>query len=319
MIKNILEKGKSEKGITGQDLVIAIFVLAMFLTFLLTVYGNIKSLSYEIRMNARAADAASKIAEKLKTLDYDDDLFYESHENISKEELEDNYGVTGLNPDVYQVNIKINKLKYDNYNTDFDLTKEIIVQVKYDIKGDFDDADASEITLVKDRELVRLEDDITINEYYNPVVITSRTGLELSNTIDNISSNVDSDFKVVEKTDENWANYSYFDNFLCYVTTESYSEVNSDNVYAWVPRYAITSDNKLAFLYKDTNYPIVPVYAETPDGEKTISGYTVDRSKTFDTNYFADGKIGNWERITTSNVYSILEDYLKENKVYTGI
>ena len=61
MIKDIIKK---ENGITGQDLIIAIFILTMFLTFLLTVYSNIKSLSYEIRMNAHAQEAASKRSEE---------------------------------------------------------------------------------------------------------------------------------------------------------------------------------------------------------------------------------------------------------------
>ena len=56
MISNMIKKLKSENGVTGQDLVIALFILAMSLTFLLTVYSNIRSLSYEMRMNARAAD-----------------------------------------------------------------------------------------------------------------------------------------------------------------------------------------------------------------------------------------------------------------------
>ena len=56
MLKKLFKRVRNERGITGQDLVIAIFILAMSLTFLLTVYGNIRSLSYEMRMNARAAD-----------------------------------------------------------------------------------------------------------------------------------------------------------------------------------------------------------------------------------------------------------------------
>ena len=312
MVKKFLERVKSEKGVTGQDLVIALFILAMFLTFLLTVYGNIRTLSYEMRMNARAADAASKIAEQLKTLEYDDDLFYEDQENISEKELRENYGISDLNPEIYQVNIKINRTKYDAYNADFDLTKEIIIQVKYDLKGNFDDADASEIKLVKNREIISIEDEIQVNDYFNPVVITVE-GNELVNTLECVNNSNDS-FKVVEKSNENWANYSYFDKFLCYVTTMDSNEVEEDNVQAWVPRFAITSDDKLVFLYKDTNYPVVPVYGENSDGTKFVTGYTVDRSKTFNTIYFSDGELGSWEYIN-----DILVDYLSENELYTGI
>ena len=167
MIKDIIKK---ENGITGQDLIIAIFILTMFLTFLLTVYSNIKSLSYEIRMNAHAQEAASKIAEKLNLLEYDDEFFTSNHENIKIEELRDEYGVTGLNPEIYQVNIRTKNVKLEQEELDYDFTKEVQIQVKYNIKGKFEKADASEIKLIKNREFVRIEDEIENLKEYTPIV-----------------------------------------------------------------------------------------------------------------------------------------------------
>lgn len=317
MINKFCKNIKSEKGITGQDLVIAIFILAMSLTFLLTVYGNIRSLSYEMKMNARAADAASKIAEQLKTLEYDDEFIYKTG-TYSNLEVAENFGITDLNSELYRVNININKLKYDDYNTDFDLVKEIVIQVKYDLKGNFENSDATEIRLLKQREKVNLEDDIELYDYLYPVVITDGNK-ELVNTLNNISlDNTNDKFKVVEKSDENWANYSYFDNFLCYTTTIDTDEVGIENVQAWIPRFAITPEDELVFLYKETNYPIVPVYATKEDGSQFISGYTVDRTEEFKTTYFENGQKGKWENITRSNLYEILIEHLNNNDIYKG-
>ena len=133
MISNMIKKLKSENGVTGQDLVIALFILAMSLTFLLTVYSNIRSLSYEMRMNARAHDVATKIAEQLDSLEYDDDFFYKTRSNIN-EEVAENFGITDLNPDIYKINISVNKLKYDEFKADFDIVKEKYLNEKKSIR-----------------------------------------------------------------------------------------------------------------------------------------------------------------------------------------
>lgn len=325
MIKDVIKKAKNENGITGQDLIIAIFILTMFLTFLLTVYSNIKSLSYEIRMNAHAAETASKIAEKLNLLDYNDEFFKSDHENISSDELRDRYGVTGLNPEIYQVNIRMNQMKLGGEQLDYDFTKEIQIQVKYNLKGKFEKADASEIKLIKNREFVKIEDEIENLDEYTPVVAISSdegTETELCNTLDNI---IDSrkKFKTTTKENENWKNYSYFDDFLCCVSTikESDSEVTQGNVLVWIPRYAIIN-NEIAFLYKDTNYPVIPIYAKGYNGKERISGYIVDRSKTLETNGFTTGEKGKWAGIMTGSnnyeLYSQMIDALGSNRIYKG-
>ena len=70
-------------------------------------------------------------------------------------------------------------------------------------------------------------------------------------------------------------------------------------------------------MYKETNYPIVPVYATREDGSKFVSGYTVDRTKEFDTKYFEDGQTGKWESISNSDLYKLLVDHLNDNNIYT--
>lgn len=335
MIEKIFKKAKSEKGITGQDLIIAIFILMMFLVLILSVYSNIKSLSYEVRMNARAADTASKIAEKLYTLEYDDDLFYtteaSSSTTLTTAQLKNDYGVTGLNSNIYQVNLKINKLKFDTEDTNYDLTKEIIIQVKYDLKGDFENADATEIKIVRDREVVRIEDEIEVLSGYKPVVITDGGDEEedmLVNTVEGLlpTSSTGRTFITTSESNPNWKNYSYFDNFLCCIgaSTSSDTETMTEaGVLVWVPRYAIVN-GKLAFLYKDTNYPVIPIYSTTSTGGKFITGYMVDRSTTLTaSSYFSDGERGKWASMlsgnTNSEVYSEMITYLvQDDGVYTG-
>ena len=336
MIKKIFKKLKNEKGITGQDLIIAIFILMMFLVLIFSVYANIKSLSYEIRMNARAADTASKIAEKLYTLEYDDPLFCTTESTYSKtlttEELRNDYGVTGLNSKIYQVNFKINKLKFDTDETNYDLTKEIIIQVKYDLKGDFENADATEIKLVRDRDVARIEDEIEILNGYKPVVITNGGTDEddiLVNTLDNLTKNstTGNTFLTTSESNPNWKNYSYFDKFLCCIgastSTDTGEALSQVSVLVWVPRYAIV-DGKLAFLYKETNYPVVPIYSVNDAGIKIITGYKVDRTTTLTaSSKFSDGERGKWAALISGNsnydAYSEMITYLNmTDGIYTG-
>lgn len=325
MIKDVIKKVKNEKGITGQDLIIAIFILTMFLTFLLTVYSNIKSLSYEIRMNAHAAETASKIAEKLNLLEYDDEFFNTDHENISSDELRDKYGVTGLNPEIYQVNIRINNIKLQQEQLDYDFTKEVQIQVKYDLRGRFKKADASEIKLIKNREFVRIEDEIENLDEYTPIVVVASdedSETELCNTLDNLLDSRKK-FKITTKDNENWKNYSYFDDFLCCMATtkENNGEVTYGNALVWVPRYTMVN-NEIAFLYKDTNYPVIPIYAKGYNGKERISGYIVDRSKTLEPNGFTTGEKGKWAGIMSGSnnyeLYSQMIEALGSNRIYKG-
>lgn len=320
MIKDIVKK---ENGITGQDLIIAIFILTMFLTFLLTVYSNIKNLSYEIRMNAHAQEAASKIAEKLNLLEYDDEFFSSNHENIKIEELRDEYGITGLNPEVYQVNIRTKNVKLEQEELDYDFTKEVQIQVKYNLKGKFEKADASEIKLIKNREFVRIEDEIENLQEYTPIVaVTSNQNseIEVGNTLENLMDSR-KNFKITDKENENWKNYSYFDDILCCVATtkESSGEVTYGNALVWIPRYAMVND-EIAFLYKDTNYPIVPVYANGYNGKQKVAGYVVDRSKELEANGFTVGEKGKWAGITVGSnnyeLYSQMINALGTNRIY---
>ena len=320
MIKDIIKK---ENGITGQDLIIAIFILTMFLTFLLTVYSNIKSLSYEIRMNAHAQEAASKIAEKLNLLEYDDEFFTSNHENIKIEELRDEYGVTGLNPEIYQVNIRTKNVKLEQEELDYDFTKEVQIQVKYNIKGKFEKADASEIKLIKNREFVRIEDEIENLKEYTPIVaITSNQNseIEVGNTLENLMDSRKT-FKITDTENDNWKNYSYFDNILCCVSTtkESSGEVTYGNALVWVPRYTMVND-EIAFLYKETNYPIVPVYANGYNGKQKVAGYVVDRSTELVANGFTVGEKGKWAGITVGSnnyeLYSQMINALGSNRIY---
>ncbi len=322
MTKIFFKKVKNEKGIAGQDLIIAIFILAMFLTFLLTVYGSIRKLSYDIRMNERAANAASKIAQKINSLEYDDEFFSKSYENISQDDLSKIFNITDLSPKIYRVNITINNLQRENDNSEYDLTKEVYIQVKYNLKGNFEKADATEIKLSKSREIARLEDDIENIDTYKPIVVKDiNTGKELNNSLEKLTDtrNV---FIITDKNDENWKNYSYFDKFLCCMapTDKEEGEITFGNAIVWVPRFAMYNQ-KIVFLYKDTNYPIVPIYAKKGN-EKIITGYTVDRSQEFKTEDFAEGEKGKWAGITRGgdnyDVYYKMFNALSSNNIYLG-
>jgi len=145
----------------------------------------------------------------------------------------------------------------------------------------------------------------------------ARTAL---NTLENLMDSRKT-FKITDTENDNWKNYSYFDNILCCVATtkESSGEVTYGNALVWVPRYTMVND-EIAFLYKDTNYPIVPVYANGYNGKQKVAGYVVDRSTELVANGFTVGEKGKWAGITVGSnnyeLYSQMINALGSNRIY---
>lgn len=69
MINKII---RQNKGITGVDLTVAIFIIILFVSILATTIYAVYLSNASLKRNTVATDYATTIAEKIKTLDFDD-------------------------------------------------------------------------------------------------------------------------------------------------------------------------------------------------------------------------------------------------------
>lgn len=89
---------KEENGFTGQDILIAVFMVTIFLSLLGGIFINLSKTSKEIRQIASITDSFTKIAEKVDSMTYDEvDAIDSEGGNISN--LIDMEGIV-LNPGV---------------------------------------------------------------------------------------------------------------------------------------------------------------------------------------------------------------------------
>lgn len=67
-----IQKLKENKGFTGQDILIAIFITMLFLSFITTMIINLSNTNYEIEKTRQVTELLSKIADKIDQMGYDD-------------------------------------------------------------------------------------------------------------------------------------------------------------------------------------------------------------------------------------------------------
>lgn len=124
-----IEKIKSNKGISGVDIVISIGVIVLFVGLIGSLFYKIYFTSTSIRLNALAIDYAVKIAEKTDRLTYEE-VNNELNENLNEEfEILDSYNAT----------ISVEKYS-DIDNTKEDVIKTVTIKVEYnfmDTKEEF--------------------------------------------------------------------------------------------------------------------------------------------------------------------------------------
>lgn len=72
MFRKILKKCKSEFGFTGQDLIVAMFILVLFLGIMTGVYVNLSNTSYEIKLTSRATEISTNVMEYFDGIYYDE-------------------------------------------------------------------------------------------------------------------------------------------------------------------------------------------------------------------------------------------------------
>lgn len=72
MIKLLKEKIKNNNGFTGQDIIIAIFIILLFLSLITTLIINLSSTSSEISKVKILTETLTKVADKIDSLNYDE-------------------------------------------------------------------------------------------------------------------------------------------------------------------------------------------------------------------------------------------------------
>ncbi len=72
MIKQFKEKIKKNNGFTGQDILIAIFIILIFLSLFTTITINLSNISSEISRVKRMTEVLTKVADKVDAIDYKD-------------------------------------------------------------------------------------------------------------------------------------------------------------------------------------------------------------------------------------------------------
>lgn len=114
-------KLKSNKGISGVEIVISIGVILLFLGLIGGLFYKINYTSTSIRLNALAIDYAVKIAEKTDRLTYEE-VNNDLNNNLKEEfEILDSY------------NAKISVEKYSDIdNTKEDIIKIVTIEINYD-------------------------------------------------------------------------------------------------------------------------------------------------------------------------------------------
>ncbi len=112
---------KSNKGISGIDIVISIGVIVLFVGLIGSLFYKIYSTSTSIRLNALAIDYAVKIAEKT------DRLTYEEVNNEMNDTLNEDFEVL----DSYNATIMVEKY-CDTDTSKEDIIKTVTIKVEYD-------------------------------------------------------------------------------------------------------------------------------------------------------------------------------------------
>lgn len=115
------EKIKSNKAMTMADIIIAIFILTMFVGVIGSLYYQIVLNSNLVRMNAFAVYYSIKIAENI------DKMSYEKVTNDLNTTVKSDYAI----PDAYQVEIQVNPSQKKDATQEEDIIKIVTIKITY--------------------------------------------------------------------------------------------------------------------------------------------------------------------------------------------
>ena len=274
--KQIKEKLKSQKGITGADVLIALLLILTLIGIIGMIYLNLKTLARMTYAKSGATRIATNIIENAKGEFFDKVQNYDSSSAGAQPKV-----LNTKIPKGYVVIISTENIEDDENH----IVKKVNVTVKYNKNND---NNVVELSTVIEREKVRECNSPNFSGEYVEKLVGPNSQYQI---FDNIN-NIDEDKKIIcpikyngenyviiqgydinrmwySYSDKQWARALVFDNLSeleDYIDTSNNTVQNleilkdDDKSFVWIPRYKIdenVSPNKVYFMYKDKNYPIL--------------------------------------------------------------
>lgn len=293
-MKNFFKSLKSEKGVTGIDVVMASAMIMVTITVVSILYVNTSLQTRNIKRTAGATRIATNIAENIQALTYEQ--FVKAYKGLSEIEMRGDTEyrkIESVDSDQVAFSTKIPKgyviyiyapevygSHEGNPKEQFDLVRAIDIIVQYNIGKSIEEINFS---LTKQRELVsecNSPDFVYLKSAANknifPVKYNEKIGAYMKTTTEDID----------------WYDYSNKKWAVVMVSDKAESEVFDANgkytgvvveKYAWVPAFFTDGENDFrAFRYKNSNKEILPgTLTSLPDSDSKTSSfnfYTFDET-----------------------------------------
>lgn len=277
---------KTEKGFAAQDILVAMFVLVLFLGVMTAVYVNLSNTSYEIKKMTEATKVSTAYMEYLDKL-----YFYDI--------------------DSSKTSLYINAVSHNGFTPEITVTdredgvKSVEVTINYEWKGESYSISNS---ILKFREMINPQNSPNFdNCSYTPIKYVYSD-----------SSSLNGYFVKTTADDSDWYNY---DNNLWAVAVSNPTFItNSDGeevldsyskIYLWIPRYYINASGDIEFLYKDGFKRIA---------KNTEAGYCylLDLETNYNSSNIhpsSSGVTGTWVEVTASddNLYQNITSSLSNS------
>lgn len=295
--KQIKEKLKSQKGITGADVLIALLLILTSISIMGMIYLNIKTVTRMTDAKTGATRIATNIIENAKGEFFDKVQNFDSSSAGAQQKV-----LNTKIPKGYVVIISTENVEDDENH----IVKKVNVTVKYNKNND---SNVVELSTVIEREKVRECNSPNFSEEYVEEMVGQNTAYQIFENIDHIENDKKiicpikyngENYVIVSKNDINnmwysysnkqWARALVFDNLSeleDYIDTSNNTVENwkilkdDDKSFVWIPRYKVdenVSPNKIYFMYKDTNYAIFKEIGNSIYNYINISNETLNNS-----------------------------------------
>lgn len=304
-IKEFLKKVKSEKGLTGADVAVAISIIILTIGVVTAIYINTTNKSKESIRYSAGTRIATQIVENIQAMTYDELVYRCSNSAYSSVSADKDGNIFGVNvPTGYSATVSAPKITSNAIDT----IRDITVDVSYTISNT-----TKTITLYTTKEKELLEQ-------------TNKPNLNL---IDDYSDSnyyavkyINGSYIITATSDSEWYNYDigYYALLLKSSTSYNYgatanaSEIKS-NLYVWVPRFGLDSSSKLAYCYGTSDYKITfslynsSLYGYMLTGTGSGNNYSVTKIKSYVNSTFSenDGLTGVWYQPYNTSANSDVE------------
>lgn len=345
----IKKKLNSEKGITGVDIVVAVTMIALTISVVMSIFINTNNTARKVTRTSGATRMATNILEQIEIMYYEEFVeelselvgkSYVRYEKLDGDWLYNGkYIISGKGipsgkrifntriPNGYNLILDV----YNEYGSadpsKFDLVKRVKVSVEFKVSGRNEMVSLSTTKKYDKLNSLANEPEIKI-DYFETRDLDF--GLDVCKFIKEVTVAGTTKYEVIDEKDPSV--YSYTDSSvrpammipteitnsgMTISTLDSTKQyVNSsfyNDVYIWIPAHKITL-NKLTYGYRNSNMATKSVTLhEFNNVSNTIICYTVDRATTeavYKINPFALGKDGLWIRV--GDLETTTNTYYKE-------